>query len=228
MLKSKEIIRDIIEDITLGKYKVDERMPSENQLAIKYNCNRHTVRKVIEILIERGYLRRIHGGPTYINSLPSNHSLNFSSLLELYGESAITSKVVKFKLEVATPKICNILKLEKGSKVWSIIRIRYVSTTPSHTEETFIPYSLLPDLKEEDCLHSLLHYVENSFDYEVSHAIKNISAIKLSKKDCEYLQLPEDSLALQIENTGYLTNGRPYEYSINKHRDNNITYYAKR
>ena len=69
LLKSKEIIRDIIEDITLGKYKVDERMPSESQLAIKYNCNRHTIRKVTENLIERGYLRRIHGGPTYINSL---------------------------------------------------------------------------------------------------------------------------------------------------------------
>ena len=92
MLKSKEIIRDIIEDITLEKYKVDERMPSESQLAIKYNCNRHTVRKVTESLIERGYLRRIHGGPTYINGLPSNHILNFSSLLELYGESSITSK----------------------------------------------------------------------------------------------------------------------------------------
>ena len=52
-MKSKEIIRDIIEDITLEKYKVDERMPSESQLAIKYNCNRHTVRKVTESLIER-------------------------------------------------------------------------------------------------------------------------------------------------------------------------------
>ena len=68
-MKSKEIIRDIIEDITLEKYKVDERMPSESQLAIKYNCNRHTVRKVTESLIERGYLRRIHGGPTYINGI---------------------------------------------------------------------------------------------------------------------------------------------------------------
>ena len=198
------------------------------QLGRIIGISRQGAHKCAKSLIERGYLRKIHGGPTYINGLPSNHILNFSSLLELYGESSITSKVVKFKLEVATPEICNMLKLDEGSKVWSIIRIRYVSTTPSHTEETFIPYSLLPDLKEEDCLHSLLHYVESSFDYEVSHAIKNISAIKLSKKDCEYLQLPEDSLALQIENTGYLTNGRPYEYSINKHRDNNITYYAKR
>ena len=227
-MKSREIIRDIIEDITSGKLKTDEKMSSESQLAIKYNCNRHTVRKVIESLIERGYLRKIHGGPAYINSLPSDHTLNLSSLLELYGENSVTSKILKFKLESASSEICNILKLDEGSKVWSIIRVRYVGDTPSHIEETFISYSLLPDLKKEDCLHSILHYVENSFDYEVSHAIKNISAVKLSKKDCEYLNLPEDSLALQIENTGYLTNGRPYEYSINKHRDNNITYYAKR
>lgn len=228
MLKSKDIIRDIIEDITSGKLETDSRIPSESQLAIKYDCNRHTIRKVTESLIERGYLRKIHGGPTFVNPLPSNHSLNLSSLFELHGENNITSKVVKFRLKVASQEVCNILKLELGSKVWHIVRIRYVANTPSHMEETYIPYSLFPDLKKEDCLHSLLHYVENTLDYEVSHAIKNISAIKLSKKECEYLELPEESLAIQIDNTGYLTNGRAYEYSVNKHRDNNIVYYAKR
>lgn len=228
MLKSKEIIREIIEDITSGKYKHDEKMPSESQLAIKYGCNRHTIRKVTESLIERGYLSRVHGGPTYVNKLPSNHSLNFSSLLELYGEDAISTKVMKFKLEVANTEVASRLKIEEGSKVWAIERIRYVNTTPTHMEETYISYALLPDLKEEDCKHSLLNYVENSYDYEVSHAIKNISAIILDLKEAEYLELPPNSLAIKIENTGYLTNGRPYEYSINKHRDNNITYYAKR
>ena len=227
-MKHKEIIRNIIEDITSEKYKIDDRIPSEAQLAIKYNCNRHTIRKATESLIERGYLRKIYGGPTYVNSLPSNNILNFSSLSELHSKDTVTSKIIKFNLEVATPEICSILKIDKGSKVWSLIRIRYASKTPSHMEETFIPYSLFPELKKENCLNSLLDYVENSFDYEVSHAIKNISAITLSSMDCEYLQLPLGSLALQIENTGFLTNGRPYEYSINKHRDNNITYYAKR
>lgn len=227
-MKSKEIVNDLIEGITSGAIPKDSRLPSETQLGIRYECNRHTIRKVLEGLIERGYLRKVHGGPTFVNTLPSDHSLNLSSLCELYGDDIVKSKIIKFKKETASLELCSILKIKENSKVWVIKRIRYVSGSPSHMEETYMPYSLFPDLTQNDCEGSLLQYVEHILDYEVSHAIKNINAVKLSNEECSYLNLPNESLALQIENTGYLTNDRVYEYSINKHRDNNITYYAKR
>jgi len=33
---------------------------------------------------------------------------------------------------------------------------------------------------------------------------------------------------MQVENTGYLTNGRVYEYSISKSRENTFCYYCRR
>ncbi|MGG7176838.1 GntR family transcriptional regulator [Clostridium paraputrificum] len=227
-MKSKDIIRDLIEKITLGEIPIDSRIPSEAQLAIKYDCNRHTIRKVLESLIERGYLRKAHKGPTYVNSLPSDHSLTLSSFYELHKSDNIKTEVIKFKLIKASDKISNILKIDTGSKIWSIIRVRYVGTVPNHIEETYMPYSIFENLSLEHCSTSILNYVEEECGYEISHGIKSIKAIKLNNKNSNLLKLPEDSLALQIEHTGYLTNGRVYEYSVNTHGDNNITYYAKR
>ena len=227
-MKSKDIIHDLIEKITLGELPINSRIPSEAQLSIKYNCNRHTIRKVLESLIERGYLRKVHKGPTYVNKLPSDHSLTLSSFYELHKGENIKSDIIEFKIVNATKVISKFLEIDLNSKVWSIIRVRYVEDTPNHIEKTYMPYSLFQDLSINHCKHSILSYIETECEYEISHSIKNISAIQLDSFQSKLLKLPENSLALQIDHISYLTNGRVYEYSINIHADNNITFYAKR
>jgi DNA-binding GntR family transcriptional regulator len=91
-----------------------------------------------------------------------------------------------------------------------------------------MPVSLFPDLKIQNCEASLLSYIEFDNEYEISHGIKNISAINLSEYELNLCNNNSSNLAIQIENIGYLTNGRVYEYSINKHFNNSIVYYAKR
>lgn len=227
-MKSKDIVRDLIEKITNDELKLDERIPSESQLAIKYNCNRHTVRKALESLIEKGFLRKTHKGPTYVNQIPSEHCLSLSSFYDLHKSKNINSKIITFKQITAPEEICKNLNIPSNSKVWKIIRVRYINNTPNHIEETYMPYSLFPNLTKENCYSSLLRFIEDSCDFEISHGIKTIHAIQLNENDAKLLNRPFNSLALQIENIGYLTNDRIYEYSINKHSENSITYYAKK
>lgn len=227
-MNSKDIIRDLIEKITLGTLPIDSKIQSEAQLAIKYDCNRHTIRKVIESLVEKGYLRKTHKGPTFVNNIPSDHSLTLSSFYELHNGENITSKVLKFKLIKVPDNISKVMKIDKDSKVWSIIRVRYVRNIPDHIEKTYMPYSLFEDLNIDICKNSIFKYIEDDCEYEISHGIKTIKAIMINEQESDLLKLPKNSLAIQIENIGYLTNGRIYEYSINTHGDNNITYYAKR
>ena len=227
-MKSKEIIHDFIEKIALGEFPIDSKVPSEAQLAIKYDCNRHTIRKVLESLIERGYLKKTHKGPTYINELPSNHSLTLSSFYELHKGDSIKTDILKFNIIKASNNLSNKLKINIDSKVWEIVRVRYVNDIPDHIEETYMPYSLFENLSIDICKNSILSYIENECEYSISHSLKNIKAIQLNDYESSILKKDKNSLAIQIENTGYLTNGRIYEYSINTHGDNNINYYAKR
>ena len=97
-MKSKYILKDLIESIVCGELEKDSKFPSEANLAQKYECNRHTIRKVMDVLIERGYVRKSHGGPTYINELPSTYSLNLSSKYDIYSAKDINTCPVSIHL----------------------------------------------------------------------------------------------------------------------------------
>lgn len=227
-MKSKDILKDLIESIVCGELEVNSKFPSESNLAQKYECNRHTIRKVMDVLIERGYARKSHGGPTFVNELPCTYSLNLSSQYDLYSAKDIHTKVLNLKQIVAEDNICEKLQIDKGSKVWSITRLRCINTKIDHIEYIYMPISLFPNLTKQNCEASLLSYIEYDNDYEISHGIKNISAVILTNEEMELSNKQDSNLAIQVENIGYLTNGRVYEYSINKHFNNSIVYYAKR
>lgn len=227
-MKSKDILKDLIESIVCGELEVNSKFPSESNLAQKYECNRHTIRKVMDVLIERGYARKSHGGPTFVNELPCTYSLNLSSQYDLYSAKDIHTKVLNLKQIVADDNICEKLQIDKGSKVWSITRLRCINTKIDHIEYIYMPISLFPNLTKQNCEASLLSYIEYDNDYEISHGIKNISAVILTNEEMELSNKQDSNLAIQVENIGYLTNGRIYEYSINKHFNNSIVYYAKR
>lgn len=64
--KNELIIRDIKKAINSGKYEANDKIPSENQLAMEYGVSRQTVRKALGRLIDEGYLYALHGSGTYV------------------------------------------------------------------------------------------------------------------------------------------------------------------
>ena len=68
MIKAKNelIINDIKKAINSGKYDVNEKIPSENQLAAQYDVSRQTVRKALAKLIDDGYIYPVHGSGTFV------------------------------------------------------------------------------------------------------------------------------------------------------------------
>jgi ABC-type sugar transport system substrate-binding protein len=62
-LQLYEIIKD---EINLGKYKKNDRMPSESELIREFNVSSITVRKCIDLLKNEGLIERIQGVGTFI------------------------------------------------------------------------------------------------------------------------------------------------------------------
>lgn len=227
-MTSKEICKDIIEGIISGEMPECSKLPSESSLSLKYNCNRHTIRSALQYLIERGYLLKIHGGSTYVNKIPTEHILSLSSMFDLHGAKALKSKVFYFSKIKPSQFILDKLALKEGQEVFKIVRGRYIDDTIHHLEEIYMPYSLFPKLKESNCYASLLSYIEDQCGYEITHSIKTIESTLLNEDEATLLNLEQNKPILQISNIGYLTTGRIYEYSINKHINKKIEFFAKR
>lgn len=227
-MNSKEITKDLIKKIINGELKKLSKLESESKLASLYNCNRHTVRNAIKELIEKGYVTKPHGGATYINNLPKNHILNLSSMCELHIPNNLSSKVLNFKQVFPSQILAEKFNITCDKKLWKITRARYVNKEFKHIEYTYMPVSLFPDLTIDICKNSILSYIDSKEDISISHAHKTIESSFFSEKECELLNLPNNSLALKITNLGFLTNGRIYEYSVNKHFNQKIDFFAKR
>ena len=52
----KEIHRKLLNDVRAGHYAAGEKMPTEAELARRFNVNRHTVRRALGLLRENGFV----------------------------------------------------------------------------------------------------------------------------------------------------------------------------
>lgn len=227
-MTSKDIINDLIQNIINGNLKELTKLNSEAKLSEQYNCNRHTIRNSLNYLIDRGYLFKVHGGSTYINKLPVNHILNLSSMFDIHPAQEIKTIVLSLKKIKANSEISQKLQISENKAIWQIVRARYTADTFHHLETTYLPVSLFPSLKKEDCILSLMQYIETTLDIQISHGHKTIESCIFTNSECKTLNIEENSLALKISNIGFLTNGRVYEYSINKHFNQKVEFFAKK
>ena len=53
--------------IEAGEFKPGEQFPTENQLCQEYGVSRGTVGRAINILVDKGWLRRVQGRGTFVN-----------------------------------------------------------------------------------------------------------------------------------------------------------------
>ena len=67
------IMDDLLEDIKIGRYKANEKLPSSNKLATIYNVSRMEIRKIYSKLEAMGYVYSFQGRGCYLNEIGRAH-----------------------------------------------------------------------------------------------------------------------------------------------------------
>ena len=100
-----DLMNWIREQIASGEFAVGMRLPSENEMGIKFSISRQTVRQATSILESEGLLERRRGSGTYIaatkSATPKNFSRNIGVVLT-YSNEYIFPEIVKGIEEVLT------------------------------------------------------------------------------------------------------------------------------
>lgn len=104
-LKYYTLSVDLKRMILDGDIQAGDRLPSENELASRYNISRHTVRKALAILENEGYIYAEHGKGTFCSELVrhSKTSRNIA-VVTTYLSDYIFPKVVQGIDSVMTEK----------------------------------------------------------------------------------------------------------------------------
>lgn len=224
MAKYKEIADDIRKGILDGKYSPNEQLPLEKEMCQYYDVSRITIKKAVDELVEEGLVIKRRGAGTFVKAFDNSDvegfsmSKQFSGFSECNKNKKVESKIIKFEVVHPTEEIAIKLKMTCDDFVYYIIRVRYADGEPIVIEYTYMPIGVIPGIKNDVLYKSIYSYIENELKLKIKSAHRTIRAILPSELEMENLEIDKGTPILEVEQTGFLDNGQPFEYSIAHHR----------
>jgi len=142
-------VADSIErGISQGTYTPGEKLPAETDIAESYKVNRHTVRRALATLAERGLVRAERGSGTYVQAPPIPYPLRsrtrFSEIVGAGGREP-RAELVASKPETANRDLARRLDLAVGAPLIRLDTRRFADRTPISTGTTWLPAARFPD-----------------------------------------------------------------------------------
>ncbi|MDZ7671592.1 MAG: GntR family transcriptional regulator [Halanaerobiales bacterium] len=223
----KQIIKKEIEN---GKYKENEKLPSESELCEKYDISRATVRQALTELENEDYIYKIHGKGSYVSSKRLEQDLlkfySFTNEMKKIGKEP-SSRVIDFEIINCDKKIAEQLQLEIDEKVYKFIRLRLADNEPMMLEYTYLPYNEFPKFPEQDLEHRPLYDILTT-DYNVSFskAEEIFRATLLRKYEASKLNCVDGGPGILLERITYNSNETIIEYTKSISRGDKFKYHV--
>jgi GntR family transcriptional regulator, phosphonate transport system regulatory protein len=143
-------VADAIEHgIADGRYAAGTRLPGETEIAESFRVNRHTVRRALAALAERGLVRAERGSGTYVEApriaYPLRSRTRFSENIGAEGREA-RGQLIGHALEDADRATAKRLGLKVGAPLTRIETVRFADRTPISRGTTWMSAERFPDL----------------------------------------------------------------------------------
>ena len=215
--------------IQTGRYKADEKLPSELELSQMCGVNRNTLRQAIGELAAEGLLRKEKGTGTFVISPSSNglrHKLErISSFRDMLGQSGIKAKtrVISKRIENADDYVVGNLFLGSSKKVIVIRRVRAGNGTPYIYEESYLPADMFEGILDLDLTGSMYDLMSKHFGVELARGKQTISAVNLIPEIAKILKVPVNSAAIFAEYITYNEKSMPIELLHSYYRGDKYT-----
>jgi len=216
-----QIANELRRNIRNGLYKKDNQLPKQTELAEQYQTSRVTIQKALNLLQAEGLIYGKKGTGTYINPKQSVLDYNadiYHGLTKRLGQAGvISSQIISFDILLPDELEQEKLKIDKNQPIYDIVRLRLLDGVPLVIEYTAMPVAIIPNLTEDILTGSIYQYL-NSLNLTIGDALRRIKADKPDTYDQKYLNCELTDPVLEIEQTVFLTDGRPFEYSHSRHR----------
>ncbi|MFU8785712.1 MAG: GntR family transcriptional regulator [Candidatus Izemoplasmataceae bacterium] len=193
----------------------NELIPSERELAKMYNMSRMTVRKSIDCLVAQNKVYRVSNVGTFTTDKKLYKNLDmftgFTKEVEAAG-GKVQNVLIEYSLQKASKDIAQKLQIEEGASVYKIVRLRKKNNVPLIIDESYFSKDLIP-LTEKVVEGSIYKYISDVLGLKIVSAEQKLKATFAKEAYLEYLDVDAQTPIMFVELTGYLEDGRVFEYS---------------
>jgi GntR family phosphonate transport system transcriptional regulator len=162
----RQVADGIERGIADGRHPPGEKLPGETELADIYGVNRHTVRRALATLAERGLVRAERGSGTYVEAprlaYPLRSRTRFSEIAGAGGREA-QAELISAGDDIATRDLARQLGLRTGAPLIRIEAMRLADKTPICVGTTWLSAVRFPDFgasyqRASSMTKALAHY----------------------------------------------------------------------
>lgn len=207
----------MIHSLEAGEWGPGDAIPSEGELAARFNVSQGTVRKAIDEMAAENLLVRRQGKGTFV----ATHSdpLSFYRFLRLVPDDGKTTQAASdpFACEVipAPADAAAALGVKVGSAVVCVERVLRFAGEPVVFDQIYLVAEMFPGLTLEALRageRSLYSLFERDYGVRMIHAEEHLRAVAADQRSAELLSVQPGAPLLLVERTAHTYGNRPVEW----------------
>ena len=213
-----QIAAQLEKQILGGQWKPGERLPTEHDLADEFSVNRHTARRAVAALSERGLVRVEQGRGTFVQESVIDYRIGrrtrFSENLSSQNRHPSGSLLRAVSIPAEEP-VARALGLRKGSPVIVIECLGEADGRPINVSSHYFSKARFPDLatyfRETG---SITKALAKSGVADYARKSTKVTARPARASDARLLGQPTSRPILMTEAINIDATGQPIEYSV--------------
>jgi GntR family transcriptional regulator len=230
-----QIASNLREQIYRGDYSPRQKMPSENELALRFGVSRVTIRHALLELEQNQFIYREKGKGTFVAPLPYNGFLGFGSFsykCRLLGHTP-SSKMICFEerpsIPAASEAIFSMLQEEREQRPYFYIeRIRLMDGIPVAHEKNYLPQRLYPGLDKCDLeTQSLYTLMEEKWGIIPAKADQFFTVEIADEAAAKHLQLDPGRPLLKLSSIVQTVKNEMIEFSVTTYCERFLPYHVR-
>lgn len=223
------VIREaLMREITSGRLKPHDRLPSESELMRRFGVSRTTVRQALGALAADGLIFALQGKGSFVSLPKAAQTLaRLEGFAEAMGAAGheVWNDVVGFAEVPASREVSERLRLRRGAAVTEIRRVRHLDRAPISYEVTYLPTPIGARLAGADLARRDIFIVlENDLGLRLGRADLAVEAAGASVEVATRLGLAPAAPVLRIERLTHADDGTPVDFEHLSYRGEAFRY----
>ncbi|SHK37832.1 transcriptional regulator, GntR family [Shimia gijangensis] len=212
----ESIARSLTSDITEGQYGPGDKLPTEAELAARFDVNRHTVRAALKDMAESGLVTSRRGAGVFVAETPADYPLGkrvrFHSNLEQSGRLP-TKKTLSVETRQADQNEAQALGITKGDPVHVFEGLSLADDQPIVLFRSVFSADRLPEMVEHIAYsNSVTAALQACGVKDYTRSSTRVTALRATSTQAHHLHIREGDPVLRTLGINVDPNGTPTEF----------------
>ena len=230
MPKYKSIVKELTDAIHRGELQPYDQLPTVVELCEQYHVSRSTIELVMDDLERQGYVSRKRGSGVYVKKVPKGtvggplNTITLSDGANVDIQKNPACKVHEFTIVKPDDRGIHLLGLHEHSFTYYVSRSHIFEDSVLDIQYIYYPVEIFRDIRLTSAETSIREWIAENYEVTPDTYHKTLRAVCPTDTEVGLLGIAKGEPLLEIEQVGYLDDGRPFEYLVARFPGNLAVY----